>query len=203
MNYLKNILLGITLIFLVGCQSQPEVLFENINVGDNLEACLAKGAVQYFYDDENTFKLANGNIANSYFTRNTVKFDEHKIVKELYFLFEQKQTDKTAEEVFSYMTHYFCQRYQGMKTEKVNETKYENEIEYELSATKNIWETNKIKVELISYTKTVDARVKNKILQPYADEKPILGSHTSAYWIRKTAIDNIEGKYVSLEIVTK
>ena len=43
---LKKYVLGITLCFMVGCQTKPVVLFENINIGDNLETCLANGTIQ-------------------------------------------------------------------------------------------------------------------------------------------------------------
>ena len=81
---LKNFLLCITLFLFAGCQQnyrkqkQPEVLFENIYIGDNVETCLANGTVQINPDcNVNTlapkfnnymFELANNNIANSNFT---------------------------------------------------------------------------------------------------------------------------------------
>ena len=46
MKNLKKYVLAITLFCLVGCQPKPEVLFENIYIGDNLETCLAKGTIQ-------------------------------------------------------------------------------------------------------------------------------------------------------------
>lgn len=191
----------------MGCQRQPEILFENINVGDNIETCLAKGAIQYFYDDEYAFKLANDNIATSYFHTNTVKFNEHKIVEEIYcFYYMKDDKNKSAAEVFSSMTQYFCQRYKGMKTEKVNEKRYDNnQIEYNFSATTNIWETNKIRVELMFYTQTIDSEVYNRYLQPYANEKHdwIISGHSTSYWLAKSTLDEIEGKYVSLTIVSK
>ena len=73
MKNLKKYVLGITLFCLVGCQPKPEVLFENIYIGDNLETCLAKGTVQNNPDynketviknDISMIELANNNIAN-------------------------------------------------------------------------------------------------------------------------------------------
>ena len=127
MKNLKKYVLGITLFFFVGCQSKPEVFFENINVGDNLETCLAKGTVQNNPDynketliknDISMIELANNHIANSYFTNSEVIFDRNNIIKEIVLKFQQdkKGKGKTAKEVFNYMTQYFCQRYQGMKT---------------------------------------------------------------------------------------
>ena len=102
------------------------------------------------------------------------------------------------------MTKYFCQRYKGMKTEKVNEKRYDNnQIEYNFSATTNIWETNKIRVELMFYTQTIDSEVYNRYLQPYANEKPDWSGHSTIYWLAKSTLDNIVGKYVSLTIVSK
>ena len=160
---LKKYVFGITFCFMVGCQSKPVVFFENINVGDNLETCLAKGTVQNNpgYNvktiapkfDNNMFELANNNIANSNFTYTGVEFDENNIVREIKLKFHQKETGKTAKEVFNFMTQYFCQRYQGMKTEEVNEeweTDSDN-LKYQKMGMKNIWETNKLKIILKSY----------------------------------------------------
>ena len=73
MKNLKKYVLGITLFCLVGCQPKPEVLFENIYIGDNLETCLAKGAVQY---SSNHDKLELTNIiADTYFTDSEVISD--------------------------------------------------------------------------------------------------------------------------------
>jgi hypothetical protein len=161
-NY-KKYILSISLIFLVGCQFKPEVLFENINVGDNLETCLANGTIQNNPDyniktlapkfDNEMFELANNNIANSNFTYTGVEFDENNIVREIKLKFHQKETGKTAKEVFNYMTQYFCQQYQGMKTEEVNE-EWETDsynLKYQKKGMKNIWETNKLKIILKSY----------------------------------------------------
>lgn len=172
---LKNFLLCITLFFFAGCQidygqnyrkqKQPEVLFENIYIGDNVETCLANGTVQINPDcNVNTlapkfnnymFELANNNIANSNFTYTGVGFDGNNIVREIRLIYHQKETGKTAKEVFNYMTQYFCQRYQGMKTEEVNDewvTDDDYELKYKKVGIKNIWETNKLKIILQSYS---------------------------------------------------
>lgn len=163
MKNLKKYVLAITLFCLVGCQPKPEVLFENIYIGDNLETCLAKGTIQNNPDynvktlapkfDNDMFELANSNIANANFTYSGVEFDENNIVREIELKYHQKETGKTAKEVFNYMTQYFCQRYQGMKTEEVNE-EWETDsydLKYQKKGMKNIWETNKLIITLKSY----------------------------------------------------
>ena len=85
---LKKHVIGITLLFLVGCQTQPEVFFENINIGDNLETCLAKGVIKYKFDHhyDNGKRLAlSDNITTNYLPYTEVKFDDNNIVKELEF----------------------------------------------------------------------------------------------------------------------
>ena len=120
-NY-KKYILSISLIFLVGCQFKPEVLFENINVGDNLETCLSKGAVvQTRRHQENIFELGNNNIASTYFDKSEVKFDSNNKVKEIELSYHEQKKGKSAQEVYNYMTQYFCQLYKGIKTKKLNE----------------------------------------------------------------------------------
>lgn len=162
MKNLKKYVLGIALFFLVGCQTKPEVFFENINIGDNLETCLAKGTIQNNPDynaktlapnEKNMFELANSNIANFYFSNSGVWFDGNNIVSEIRLKYHQIETGKTAKEVFNYMTQYFCQRYQGMKTEEVNE-EWETDsynLKYQKEGMKNMWETNKLIIILQSY----------------------------------------------------
>ena len=190
---LKNFFLFIILILLVACQNsnepnhgnsnKAEVFFENIYVGDKLESCLAKGAVQYNTDyktessvqeQKNMLELANNDIASSYFPFAGVWFDNDNIVNRIELKFHQiEQTesnkakssseffispqeiesDKTAKEVFNFMTQYFCQRYQGLKTETVTEQwKLENwGAEFKKEGIKNIWETNKVRIILQFY----------------------------------------------------
>ena len=147
---------------MIGCQSQPEVLFENIYIGDTLESCLANGTVQYNPDYniktlapnfKNQFELANCSLANSNFSNTGVWFDNNNIVKRIEFSFHQKETGKTAKEVFNFMTQYFCQRYHGMRTDTVNE-QWETdsyELKYEKEGVMNIWETDKLIITLLSY----------------------------------------------------
>lgn len=138
----------------VSWQSKPVVLFENIYIGDNLESCLAKGTIQQNTNNNGcTYELANNYIANNYFTYSAVKFNERNIVKDIKLRFHENKEEKTAKEVFNFMTKYFCQRYQGMKTEKVSELYVpENEkLKYRKEGLMNIWETNKIKIILMSY----------------------------------------------------
>lgn len=152
MNQLKTIVLGFISLYLIGCQSQPEVFFENINVGDNVQSCLAKGAIQY--QNEYAYELANHSITNSYFTFNEVKFNGNGVIEEINFFFRQSNTGKTANEVFSFMTQYFCQRYPQMKTKAIDKEKKGEDFDgrYRHKGMMNIWETEKIRIELKSYT---------------------------------------------------
>lgn len=209
---LKKYIFGITLCFMVGCQAKPEVFFENINIGDNLETCLAKGAIRHNpdYSKETIIKnhismieLANNNIANSYFSNSDVKFDENNIVKEIKLTFQQdnKGKGKTAKEVFNYMTQYFCQRYQGMKTKVINEEKVDNnyntyEVIFKEGGMSNIWESNRIKVTLKSYDKTLLNRYNvHKFFNPESFD--VLSYIT---WLD---IESKEGKWVELIILLK
>lgn len=139
----------------MACQSQPEVFFENINVGDNIQTCLTKGAIQY--QNEYTYELTNYSIANSYFTFNEVKFDRNSVIDEIDFFFRQRNTGKTANEVFSFMTQYFCQRYPQMKTKTIDKEKKGEDFDgrYRHKGMINIWETEKIRIQLKSYTNTL------------------------------------------------
>ena len=116
MNQLKTIVLGFISLYLIGCQSQPVVLFENIYIGDTLESCLANGTVQHNPDYnietlapnfKNQFELSNSSLANSNFSYTGVWFDNNHIVKSIELSFHQKESGKTAKEVFNFMTQYF------------------------------------------------------------------------------------------------
>ena len=212
MKNLKKYVLGITLFFFVGCQSKPEVFFENINVGDNLETCLAKGTVQNNPDynketliknDISMIELANNHIANSYFTNSEVIFDKNNIIKEIVLKFQQdkKGKGKTAKEVFNYMTQYFCQRYQGMKTETINEEKEDNQykelgIKFSQEGMTNIWETNKIKMILKSYDNTLIDRYN---VHATLNSEPLSVMNSLKWW----DIESKEGKWVELNISVK
>ena len=212
MKNLKKYVLGITLFFFVGCQSKPEVFFENINVGDNLETCLAKGTVQNNPDynketliknDISMIELANNHIANSYFTNSEVIFDRNNIIKEIVLKFQQdkKGKGKTAKEVFNYMTQYFCQRYQGMKPETINEEKEDNQykelgIKFSQEGMTNIWETNKIKMILKSYDNTLIDRYN---VHATLNSEPFSVMNSLKWW----DIESKEGKWVELNISVK
>lgn len=212
MKNLKKYVLGITLFCLVGCQPKPEVLFENIYIGDNLETCLAKGTVQNNPDynketviknDISMIELANNHIADSYFTKSEVIFDGNNIIKEIVLKFQQdkKGKGKTAKEVFNYMTQYFCQRYQGMKTETIDEEKADNQykehgVKFSLDGMANIWETSRIKMTLKSYDKTLIDRYNiHKIL----NSEPFSVMNSLKWW----DIESKEGKWVELNISVK
>ena len=98
-------------------------------------------------------ELSNSHIANANFTYTGVESDKNNMVREIRLKYHQKEGGKTAKEVFNYMTQYFCQRYQGMRTEEVNE-EWKTDIynlKYQKRGMNNIWETNKLKIILTSY----------------------------------------------------
>ena len=189
MIYLKNIILCFTFFYLVGCNTKPEVFFENIYLGDNLESCLAKGAVQYRSNDN--FKL-NNNIINRYFYYSDVQFDERNIIKEAVMKYHHTMSYNTPEEVFSFMTQYFCQNYAGMITEIINENIVDKgwDIKYSKEGRMNIWETNKIKITLSSYCISPDY---NYIYRNGHDGFNFGAAHAK----------EIQGKWVELNIVAK
>lgn len=164
----------------------PEVLFENMYIGDNIETCLAKGSIQYQYGNE--FKLAKTNIVETYFSYNEVKFDINNIVKEIELTFRQKNEGKTADEVFSYMTQYFCQRYTGMKSETFSDEKRHEkyELEYWHKGVKNIWETDKIKIILKSYTNSPIAGVYHSELE--YNTAVMAGNEVKGHWVKLNII---------------
>lgn len=196
MNQLKTIILGFISLCLIGCQSQPEVLFENIYIGDTLESCLADGTVCYGDNEISSFELANSNIARSYFSNSEVTFDYNNTVKEIRLKFHQETPHKTAKGVFNDMTQYFCQRYQGMKTEEVDivQIDKESQIKYNQSGIKHTWNTNTVKVAMTSYTNVVVDRTYRP--NPSA-------SGVDFHWVWEWAVDNIEGDFVELIISTK
>ena len=173
---------------MVGCQSKPVVLFENINIGDNLETCLANGTVQQQYNNE--FKLAKTNSIVNHFSYSEVKFDENNIIKDIELTFRQKDKEQTATEVFSFMTQYFCQRYHGMKTESFSDTKQHEkfELKYWQEGMKNIWETDKIKIILKTYTNSAIHDVYHSELE---------------YNFARKNEEEIKGHWVKLNIVAK
>lgn len=193
-NY-KKYILSISLIFLVGCQFKPEVLFENINVGDNLETCLSKGAVvQTRRHQENIFELGNNNIASTYFDKSEVKFDSNNKVKEIELSYHEQKKGKSAQEVYNYMTQYFCQLYKGIKTKKLNEAWELHGFSWEKEGMQNIWETNQIKITLNFYL--------NKPI--YGQDESTgnynsLGRKVASYWERNT----YGGEWVELKITIK
>ena len=186
----KFYLFLILITFLFGCSTSPEVFFENIYLGDNLEACLAKGAVQYRSND-NKFKL-NNNIINRYFYYSDVQFDERNIIKEAVMKYHHTKNNNTAEEVYSFMTQYFCQNYAGMTTETINENIEDKgwDIKYSKEGLMNIWETNKIKITLSSYGISPDY---NYIYR---------NGHDGYNWGAAHAKE-IQGKWVELNIIAK
>lgn len=188
-------------------QNKPEVLFENIYVGDDLEKCLAKGTIQHNPDykvgtiapnQKNMLELANSNIANSYFSYTGVWFDNYNIVKEIELNFHQKESGKTAKEVFNFMTQYFCQRYQGMRTETIKEhwtTNDSYKFKYEKEGIKNIWETNKVRITLQFYSAS---RIDKSSVY---DEN---GDWSLALSVREDIAKRYyDGNWVELEIIAK
>lgn len=193
-NY-KKYILSISLFILVGCQLKPEVLFENINVGDNLEVCLSKGAVvQGRRHQENIFELGNNNIASTYFDKSEVKFKDNNEVEEISLEYHYKKKGKTAQEVFNFMTQYFCQRYTDMRTEKLNETWEIHGLSWQKEGMQNIWETNKIRTTLSFYTNKPIYDESEHVGNPYN-----YGAQIANDLVRKT----YAGQWVKLQIVTK
>ena len=188
----KNFLFLILITFLFGCQTSPEVFFENIYLGDNLEACLAKGAVQY-RSNYNKFKL-NNNIINRYFYYSDVQFDERNIIKEAVMKYHNTKSNNTAEEVCSFITQYFCQRYSGMKTTEINEERYHEDYDMKCrhKGIKTIWETNKLKIILKSYYNTPDytpipRKSKNEVVFDWGAD----------------AAKELKGNWIELNIIAK
>lgn len=206
MRQLKTIIWSFIAFCLLGCQSHPEVLFENIYIGDTLESCLANGTVQQNpdYDIEtlapnfkNQFELANSSLANSNFSNTGVWFDNNHIVKSIELSFHQKESGKTAKDVFNFMTQYFCQRYHGMRTDTVNE-QWESDsydLKYDKEGVKNIWETDGLRITLLSYDAT---RVNHSSVY---DEN---GNWSVYLSIREDIAKRYyDGKWVELKIVVK
>ena len=187
-------------------QNNPNVLFENIYIGDNLESCLAKGAIQYNPDynirtlapkQKHMLELANNDIANSYFSSTGVNFDKNNIVKSIELKFHQKEKGKTAKEVFNYITQYFCQRYQGMRTETVKYqwTTESYNLQYENQGIKNIWETDKVKIILQFYNSSrID---KGSIYDENGKWSPYLSAREDVARIY------FDGNWVELNIIAK
>ena len=192
---LKKHVIVITLLFLVGCQPKSEILFENINIGDNLETCLAKGAIKYIFDHhyDNGKRLAlSDNITTNYLPYTEVKFDDNNIIEELEF---SRHADYEAvEETFNFMTQYFCQRYKNMVTEKIDEVKEKGN--YRQIGNKNIWETNKIKIILSSYNNMVDWQVVARNIEKS-------GSDRWDAWVENEKAKNIQGYWAKLSITAK
>ena len=189
-----------TMLFFLFSNSK-EVFFENINVGDDLETCLANGSVQY-QTNSNVLELASDNIAMDYFTFNEVQFDENHIIKEIKFTFHQNdKTNKTAQEVSNSMIEYFCQHYQGMeikeihKEEKVEEYKA-NEIKVIKKGRKNSWQTNKINITLLSYSRSIMDRTK---VYQLLNGEPF----DPTAWLMWLGLDYDEGDWVELQIQAK
>lgn len=205
MSQLKTIICGLITFCLIGCQSQPEVLFENIYIGDTLESCLANGTIQHNPDYniktlapnfKNQFELANSSLADSNFSNTGVWFDNNHIVKSIELSFHQKESGKTAKEVFNFMTQYFCQRYQGIRTETLNEQWITDsyELKYEKEGVRNIWETDKLKITLLSYDNI-------RIDKPYVYN----GNNWSLYDSVREDVARLyfDGNWVELKIIVK
>lgn len=199
---LKNFFLCTILFCLASCskseaqinkkQNKAEVFFENIYIGDNLETCLAKGAVQYQYYINDLLQLANTNVAMNYFTSSEVRFDNNNIIKEIHLLFKQNNEGKSSKDVFDFMTQYFCQRYRGMKTEKFSEEKLYQKMKCTQNGMKIIWETDKIKITLKSYYST-------------PDYTPVIrkSENEVAFDWGKDIAEEIKGRWVELNIIAK
>lgn len=136
--------------------AQSEVFFENINVGDNLEKCIAKGLVESTGGATNwnayEWKLTDSNL-NNYFQRTGVVFDNNNIIKEIELLAsdykENNKGDVDVKKSFNYILKYFTQRYSGMKVRKVN-TKNSSSCLYDIG-TEYFWETSNLIIQVKLY----------------------------------------------------
>ena len=106
---------------------------------------------------------------------------------------------KTAKEVFNFMTQYFCQRYEGMKTEKIDE-KWEDErlerLAFKKEGIKNIWETNKTKIILESYRNT-------RIYIPQEGSNYSSTALGTAEYMLNQFANSYIGEWVQLKIIAK
>ena len=210
MHNFINFCFGLALFSLVGCQTKPIVFFENINIGDNLETCLANGTIQYRNND-NEFKL-NSDIVNKYFNYSDVQFDGSNIIKKAEMKYHQTKSSDTAEEVYSNMTQYFCQNYTGMITEVMKETEIDSksDVKYDKVGHKNIWETDKIIITLSSYNIYPDFDyIHRKESESESESGYRPGSTLGSVFDRPLPswrvhrAKEIEGKWVELEISVK
>ena len=191
---IKRILFAICVSIISACQAKPEVFFEDIYVGDDIETCLAKGCVQYKNNDPSSFKLSPFSQAMQYFTYSDVSFGENGIIKEIYLSYRQLKGGRSALDVFNYMTQYFSQRYDGMKTQAVNEDKIHPKynMKYNQEGMQVLWESSKVKISLISSYNTPD----------YTPVAPKAPNEVNFDWGAGIA-DEIRGNWVELSIIAK
>ena len=132
------------------------------------------------------------------FNYSEVMFDEDNIIKKIDMNYHQKKGGKTAIEVFNFMSQYFCQRYQGMKTITIDEVlkkEYAGEIiTYSQEGMTNIWETNKIRIALTFYSNTL---IDYKINYPSYDGQVVYN------WTANYAENELRGNFVKLNIIAK
>lgn len=212
------LMLSFATMLFFSCDNSNEVFYENIHVGDHLEKCLANGSVQYNTNANiNTLELTHPPIFDVFLSSNLVKFDEKNIVKELELSYSQRKDngtgqyeDKKVNEVFNFMTQYFCQRYVGMKTEGIKEIISVDEcdiceVKLEKKGMRNIWETKHIKIILSTFEINIRDRnnvysVLNRSLYTETGDYNLLGLE-GLMW--ETELFYRERKVVELKILAK
>jgi len=176
-KFMRKIVLVLFLI-LIGNNTfaQSKVFFENINIGDNLEKCIANGLV------ENTggpnpriafeWGLTNSNV-KSYFQYTGVGFDKNSIIKEIELLaFNLKSgnsgKDIDAKKTLNFMLRYFASQYSGMKQKNIN-TKNNISCTYDIG-TEYTWETTSLTIHVKHYNRLHDEAIcKTKPQGPLGD----------------------------------
>lgn len=127
---------------------QPQVFFENFNIGDKLEKCLASGLIQSSGGPHAgtpfEWELTDPNI-KTYFQRTGVVFDNNNNIKEIDLLASKYKYHDGYPNVdvgnsFNYMLQYFSQRYSGMKKGEFNTKDDTTYCLYEVG-TEYVWNT--------------------------------------------------------------
>lgn len=161
--------------------TQPQVFFENFNIGDKLEKCLANGLIQSSGGPHAgtpfEWELTDPNI-KSYFQRTGVVFDNNNNIKEIELLaskykYHDGYPNVDVGKSFNYMLQYFSQRYSGMEKGEFN-TKDDTSCLYEVG-TEYVWNTSylTIKVQLYHtvYNATAHAKKNSSLGDVCMDER--------------------------------
>lgn len=175
--------------------TQPQVFFENFNIGDKLEKCLANGLIQSSGGPHAgtpfEWELTDSNI-KTYFQRTGVVFDNNNNIKEIELLASNYTNQNQRENVdvrnsFNYMLKYFSQRYSGMKKGEFN-TKDDTSCLYEVG-TEYVWNTPYLTIRVQLFN-----TVHNAIA--HANKKSQLGDFCMDEWMRS-------GSFARVKIIKK